>query len=81
MDVCAHSGTCCQLCEFSCPRCHHSYIACPDTEEIRVACQKIRDGWPPNRLLSQEGHLDELEITLAHRVTDHMRRNEKGDGG
>ena len=72
--VCAHSGVCCQLCEFSCPRCEHSYIGCPDLERIRVACQAIRGTWTEAQLARAEGRDEEMEIPTATLVWDGMRR-------
>jgi hypothetical protein len=77
-SVCHHSGVCCQLCEYSCPHCETTYIACPDTEEIRRLCVAIREGWSPYMLgLHGEG-LEELDVDRAYEPSDHMRRNNKG---
>ena len=80
-SVCHHSGVCCQLCEYSCPHCSSRYVACPDTEEIRKLCQAIREGWSPYMLDLRGEHHEELEVDRAYQPTDHMRRNDKGEGG
>jgi hypothetical protein len=80
MLVCHHSGSPCQLCEYRCPKCEHSYIACPDSEGIRQACQAIRATWTEAELARAEGRDEPLEIPTATLVWDGMRRNDKGDG-
>ena len=80
MLVCSHSGSPCQLCEYRCPRCEHSYIACPDTEDIRAACIAIRATWTEPQLARAEGRDCEVEVTEAIRVWNHMKRKpENGD--
>ena len=81
MLVCSHSGSPCQLCEYSCPHCESRYIAVPDHEDVRAACVAIRATWTEAQLARAEGRDVELEVTVAERVWDHMRRNDKGDGG
>jgi hypothetical protein len=64
--------TTCDVCEYTwdartwtkCPRCCGSAKAYEPTQaEIRQACERIRQNWTRNKLASQEGHGDELEIT------------------
>ena len=80
MDVCHHSGVCCQLCEYSCPRCGRDYIATPDQEGIRAACVAIRASWTEAQLARAEGRDEPMEITVATRVWDlRKRKPENGD--
>jgi hypothetical protein len=47
----------------------------PDGPEIAAAASEIREGWSAARLAQNELRAI-LEIPEAHRVTDHMRRND-----
>ena len=76
--VCNVSGVPQAECDYSCPHCGKEYRGVPDLAGIRAACQVIRSGWTEAQLSRAEGRDEPLEITVATRVWDHMRRTSEG---
>lgn len=78
--VCNLSGVPQSKCDYSCPHCKKVYRGVPDLDGIRAACVVIRARWTPEQLARAEGRDEPLEIVVAIRVWDRMRRKaESGD--
>lgn len=63
-----------------CPECGRGLVHyLPVVSEVYAAAAAFRDHWPECRIRKCEGY-QELEIAVAHRCGDGMRRRETEDG-
>ena len=83
-DLCANCGQPINPFTERCYRCAGQNPPTPDLDDIRERCEAIQKTWSAHTRASRVSPIYQTAdyvIPEAHEVTDHMRRNDKGQVG